>query len=80
MPLRIKAFNWFSLPEVHLRKPPDFPSLPVARLHKMMTAADQRSEFAMSCEVHCFREPLGTRTIMRCNRKTVNGNLSVFLN
>jgi hypothetical protein len=33
MPFGIKAFSQFSLPEVHLRKPPDFPSLPVVRLH-----------------------------------------------
>jgi len=35
MPFGIKAFSQFSLPEVHLRKSPDFPSLPVARLHIM---------------------------------------------
>jgi len=59
MPLRIIAFSRFSLPEAHLRKPPDFLSLPVARRHKMMTTEDQRSRFATSCEVRCFHEPLG---------------------
>ena len=34
MPFRIVAFSQFSLPEAHLRKPPDSLSLPVARLHK----------------------------------------------
>ena len=71
MPFGIKAFSQFSLLEVHLHKPPDFPSLPVARLHIMKTAADQRSRFATSCEIRCFRESLGTRTIMRRNPSTV---------
>jgi hypothetical protein len=35
MPFGIKAFSQFSLPEVHLRKSPDFPSLPVAKIHIM---------------------------------------------
>ena len=69
--LRDQSVRQFSLPEVHLRKTPDFPSLPAARLHIMKTAADQRSRFATSCEVRCFHEPLGTRTIMRWNLLTV---------
>jgi hypothetical protein len=56
VPLRIKVFSPFSPLEVHLRKTSDLPSLPVARLHKMMTAADQCSRFAMSREVRCFLE------------------------
>ena len=54
--------------KLNLRKPPDLPSLPVARLHKMMTATDQRSRFATSQEAFYFYEPLGTRFIMRQNR------------
>ena len=64
MPLRIKAFSRLSPPETHLRKPPVFPSLPVARLHLMTTAADQRSRFATSREVRCFHVPLGTKFMM----------------
>jgi hypothetical protein len=42
----------------------------------MMTASDQRSGFAASFEVRCFRESLGTKAIMRHRRAPVNGNLA----
>ena len=42
----------------------------------MMTATDQRSRFAPSCEVRCFHEPLGTRSSCTQVKKRSNRFLS----